>query len=1029
MDFERDVIKFEIIPDLNRHFRARGVELQAIDLRLGVNTQGMDEDESARKVLKVCARGIDSSRPFFIGLVGSRYGWIPPMERWEEFIHTLPEEEREFMTDTFGASVTELEMVYGALNERALDGGHILFYLRDESSYDSMPEHRKQIFLDTDPALRQKLAALRKRIEQIIGRGGADDRCSTYRLEFNPKTGSFRADEFKELLKTQIAAEIEKELEANPPVSTVWEEEKRTAEAHFAGLAARSVPIICDNTRRNVVFRSATVGNGVSSLIARFYMRENDIDDSIVCLCAIGGSSRWSLSGRSILALWCCELAAKLDEQCPDEETLANPEKTEVSELTTLFRSLQQKAYDNDIDVEIFVDDYQKISDAGIIADVLSDDIDTWIGYIGADSSELTDLNPQLDTFGIGNVLDSDDCDRLIDYFQKTFFLELPSELKEEMRQGSSSLQLRTIFQLFESLDSADFGRIRSSSADQIAAINNYLLALWNELKECKGLEGLYSWTLGKMISNLRADGRWVETFTLISASPCGLPLRDIASLARDYWDETMFFRLTSLLSDFVHEDPVRNVWTSGIPLKGSDDKEVFRKAAVYYHALPCDDEMAEKLLVYFIVLSGDPSLASFVSVGEEDYIKAPGLLKQFRYAAPYFAGERNREFLEYIDRLPQSAAILFIYNTERSLWNSSDNQKFVNKLIQRLLAYDIEKMSAAESLVVSAILLGFHDSDPYTCLKRSVEAMMHAKANGIKIDSNVNIGLAQALDKLIAVCRKNRLPDETKYAGMLSELSVEMNAGNNADKEDCGGVKEKRQAGPDFTTTVFQQATIEQLGLKNRIDKEMSAGKGLRALFGRKKKTVDVAKLAELARQMTDAADRLIAEWELDQNSVRMYLILMFAYRYAVGDVYIPLGMKEEALTGAFRLLMNLRYATFGNLDSAGNLDMLLRGHMLLIGAAAENFDNSQTTETDTESIESRFMDTLLTSTGAVVNRLSRLNSNDKTIKEFFTVTSAIPRIKEYVASMKDKDPDIIDLGMTLEELGEQLGLEWRIQ
>ena len=147
MDVERDVIKFEIIPDINRKFRSRGVELQAIDLRLGVNTEGMDEDSSAGKVLDVCAKGIDSARPFFIGLVGSRYGWIPPLERWTDFMRSLPPQDRDMMQESFGASVTELEMIYGALNEKSLAEGHILFYLRDESSYEGLPEARLPLYV------------------------------------------------------------------------------------------------------------------------------------------------------------------------------------------------------------------------------------------------------------------------------------------------------------------------------------------------------------------------------------------------------------------------------------------------------------------------------------------------------------------------------------------------------------------------------------------------------------------------------------------------------------------------------------------------------------------------------------------------------------------------------------------------------------------------------------------------------------------------------------------------------------------
>ena len=54
MDYERDIIKFRVIPSLNRRFRDRRIELQAIDLRLGVNTSDMTEEESERKVLSVC---------------------------------------------------------------------------------------------------------------------------------------------------------------------------------------------------------------------------------------------------------------------------------------------------------------------------------------------------------------------------------------------------------------------------------------------------------------------------------------------------------------------------------------------------------------------------------------------------------------------------------------------------------------------------------------------------------------------------------------------------------------------------------------------------------------------------------------------------------------------------------------------------------------------------------------------------------------------------------------------------------------
>ena len=208
MDFERDVIKFRVIPALNRRFRDRRVELQAIDLRLGVNTSDMTEEESERKVLSVCTSCIDSARPFFIGLIGRRYGWVPPVERWQEFMAGLSDEEKEMLKDTAGCSVTEMEIVYGALSQGSFDSSHVLFYLRDDASYDGIPEALKPTFCDADPENLRKLGALKERVQTLFGeRGGEDDRCSPYRLVW--KDGRFCSDEFEALVTEQLARQIQ----------------------------------------------------------------------------------------------------------------------------------------------------------------------------------------------------------------------------------------------------------------------------------------------------------------------------------------------------------------------------------------------------------------------------------------------------------------------------------------------------------------------------------------------------------------------------------------------------------------------------------------------------------------------------------------------------------------------------------------------------------------------------------------------------------------------------------------------------
>ncbi|MCP4042110.1 MAG: DUF4062 domain-containing protein [Gammaproteobacteria bacterium] len=60
--------------------------------------------------LKVCLAEVKRSRPFFVALLGDRYGWIPPAER----IQAATREAR-FQGQVAGLSVTELEIDYGTL--------------------------------------------------------------------------------------------------------------------------------------------------------------------------------------------------------------------------------------------------------------------------------------------------------------------------------------------------------------------------------------------------------------------------------------------------------------------------------------------------------------------------------------------------------------------------------------------------------------------------------------------------------------------------------------------------------------------------------------------------------------------------------------------------------------------------------------------------------------------------------------------------------------------------------------------------
>ena len=1036
MDVERDVIKFEIIPDINRRFRSRGVELQAIDLRLGVNTEGMDEESSAGKVLDVCAKGIDSARPFFIGLVGSRYGWIPPLERWKDFLRSLPPQDREMMQESFGASVTELEMIYGALNEKSLADGHILFYLRDEASYDGLPEDRKALYVDNDGYHKQRLEELRKKIVEILGRGGADDRCTTYRLHYDTRSGQFNAQQFKALLTEQISEEIEKELGSREACLTLWEEEKRSVEAVFASSVSRLVPLSCyAQDLNNAVLQSTITGAGLSSELAWRY-RKLSGDSKRICLCAIAGRSSRTSTERGILALWCCELASRAGDSQLSETELMDSSKTPLTQLCTLFRSLVEKASSKGYRVSVFLDDLQNLGAAvGAISASLSDKVDALLCYRGSDCSELLRRNPQLQLVSRSGAVSGQDLDSLVKHLQQLFFLELPSSMGGDIMSGSSPLQICTVFRLFESLDSSDFSRIRNSGDNQIQAINNYLTAIWTELKQCSEARDLFSWTLDKMIANLRLDTRWRDIFLLLSAAPGGMRQRDLEQLGSQFWDETVFLRLCTLLGEFVSEDAVHHVWSCTAGLEPGDAAQrsaLYGAAAHYFSGLPQDDEMALNLLAVFVVLSEDPSLASLLVFPDEDYIFSDKTRLYFRGPGQLFLHALRPRFLHYLDLLDQSTAIYFIYNTERSLWNKGDNDEFAACIVDKLLTFDIGAMNAEEALVVGALLLGYPDANPQQSRKLALEALLRAKKLGVRAESNVDVGLVNLLAQLADEARKNKdKAAEKKYSQMLAEMAGERKDAEGSGASEGGSERKeprlKRKAGADFMTAAFQPQAALQMKIANSLKSELSAGKGLKAVFGSRRKRRD-SEVLRLAGELTQSADNFVASWELDQNSARMYTLLLHAYNASIG-AYMETGAYDRALEASFRLLMNVRYATYGNLDSAANLGVVLRAHMAVISSASvaysELIDYGQDGPANLESL---FFFSVVSSTGAVVNRLATVAPDDKLLDEFYRITKGIPVFNEMMVNTKDEEVDIVEICETIREIGEDLGLEWKI-
>jgi WD40 repeat protein len=151
---ERDLLVRKIFPELRRKCRERQVELVDVDLRWGIT----EEEAQQGKVLPICLAEIDRSRPFFMGFIGERYGWVPEKEQYDL---SLIMEQSWLDEHRGGKSVTELEMLHGVLNNPAMED-RAFFYFRD-SAYS---QAKGAAYLSEGPQEKSKLEALKDRIRR-----------------------------------------------------------------------------------------------------------------------------------------------------------------------------------------------------------------------------------------------------------------------------------------------------------------------------------------------------------------------------------------------------------------------------------------------------------------------------------------------------------------------------------------------------------------------------------------------------------------------------------------------------------------------------------------------------------------------------------------------------------------------------------------------------------------------------------------------------------------------------------------------
>ena len=223
MQVERDILIKKVFPQLRKLCEERAVSWTEVDLRWGITT----EEVSEGKVLPLCLAEIQRCRPYFIGLLGERYGWVPEEQEFPEGLleaHLWLKEHREH-------SVTEMEILHGVLRNPAM-ADHSLFYFRDPDYINHLPDGSDPAdFVAESSFAAKKLADLKERIRTEHATAG---------LHYKPRENYPDPDALGELVLADFTSIIDKLY----PKTDIPDPLDQEAMRHDAYAASRRVAFI-----------------------------------------------------------------------------------------------------------------------------------------------------------------------------------------------------------------------------------------------------------------------------------------------------------------------------------------------------------------------------------------------------------------------------------------------------------------------------------------------------------------------------------------------------------------------------------------------------------------------------------------------------------------------------------------------------------------------------------------------------------------------------------------------------------------
>ncbi len=316
MHAERDHLVKVVFPELRERMVGRHLYLVDVDLRWGIT----EEEAEQGKALEICLREIERSRPFFIGMLGERYGSL---------LGSLPEDaelDHPWLKDREGHSLTALEITHAVLRNPEL-ARRAFFYFRDPDLLAQMPESVRADYATENDEAVAKLASLKKEIRSS-GRPVLDNYpCGWDEDEKRVVDLDAFGEHVLEDLWQAICAEYPADSPEPDPLALEREahdafaEERSRLHIGRENEARRLSEYVRGSDRRPAVIAGES-GCGKSAFLASWSRRYAAEHSDDLVLSYFVGASPSSTDHRRLLRTICGELKRELslEDEIPEED-------------------------------------------------------------------------------------------------------------------------------------------------------------------------------------------------------------------------------------------------------------------------------------------------------------------------------------------------------------------------------------------------------------------------------------------------------------------------------------------------------------------------------------------------------------------------------------------------------------------------------------------------------------------------------------------------------------------------------------